>query len=388
MQEGLGTMLYHRLKGDRAIWLIVALLTVLSLLAVYSATGSWAYVKKGGNTEYFLVKQFTLIASGLFLMWVCYRIHYTRYSRLAPVLLVFAIGMLLYTQLFGIEINQAKRWIGIPFTSITFQTSDFAKLALIIFVARSIAKKQDKIKDFNGAFLPIILPIVLVCGLIAPSDLSTAILLFATSFMMMFIGRIDMKYLVFLVMMGMVAFGLLFLVGKLFLPDAIRVDTWEVRVKDFMENKEGSHQIQQAKIAIANGEWFGKGPGQSTQRNFLPAAFSDCIYAVICEEYGLIGGFVVLILYLWLLFRTIAIVTKSPKTFGAMLAVGLGMNIVIQAFANLAVSVHLVPVTGLTLPLVSWGGTSILFTSMTIGIILSVSKYIEQQDKSAPVEAA
>ena len=197
-----------------------------------------------------------------------------------------------------------------------------------------------------------------------------------------------MKYLLFLLMMGMVAFGLLFLVGKLFLPDAIRVDTWEVRVRDFMENKEGSHQIQQAKIAIANGEWFGKGPGQSTQRNFLPAAFSDCIYAVICEEYGLIGGFVVLILYLWLLFRTIAIVTKSPKTFGAMLAVGLGMNIVIQAFANLAVSVHLVPVTGLTLPLVSWGGTSILFTSMTIGIILSVSKYIEQQDKSAPVEQA
>ena len=321
-------------------------------------------------------------------MWLCYRIHYTRYSRLAPMLLIAAIGMLLYTQLFGIEINQAKRWIGIPFTSITFQTSDFAKLALIIFVARSIAKKQDKIKDFNGAFLPIILPIILVCGLIAPSDLSTALLLFATSMMMMFIGRIDMKYLLFLLMMGMVAFGLLFLVGKLFLPDAIRVDTWEVRVRDFMENKEGSHQIQQAKIAIANGEWFGKGPGQSTQRNFLPAAFSDCIYAVICEEYGLIGGFVVLILYLWLLFRTIAIVTKSPKTFGAMLAVGLGMNIVIQAFANLAVSVHLVPVTGLTLPLVSWGGTSILFTSMTIGIILSVSKYIEQQDKSAPVEQA
>lgn len=302
-------------------------------------------------------------------------------------LLIFAIGLLIYTQLFGMEINQAKRWIAIPFTSITFQTSDFAKLALIIFVARSIAKKQDHIKDFNSAFVPIILPIILVCGLIAPSDLSTAILLFVTSFMMMFIGRIDVKYLIFTVMMGMVAFGLLFLVGKMFLPDAIRVDTWEVRVRDFIENQEGSHQIQQAKIAIANGKWFGLGLGKSIQRNFLPAAFSDCIYAVICEEYGLIGGFAVMILYLWLLFRTIAIVTKSPKTFGAMLAVGLGMNIVIQALANLAVSVHLVPVTGLTLPLVSWGGTSILFTSITIGIILSVSKYIEQQQDKSPAPA-
>lgn len=337
-------------------------------------------MSKGGNTEYYLFKQCSLLAIGFVFMYFAYRFNYMSYSKIAPILLLIAVPMLVFTLGFGDNINNAKRWISIPFINQSFQTSDFAKLALIIYIARSIAKKQDVIKDFKSAFVPLIIPIVFVCTLIAPSDLSTAALLFATCMLMMIIGRVSLKYVFLLALLGLAALSFLVLIGSVF-DNLIRVDTWIARVNDFLivdDNSPRNWQINQSKIAIANGGIFGEGPGGSTQRNFLPLAYADFIYAIICEEYGLVGAFTILALYLTILFRCTKMVTRCPKTFGSILAIGLCLNVVIQAFANMAVSVHLLPVTGLTLPLVSMGGTSIIFTCVSLGIILSVSKYVEE----------
>ncbi len=378
MEITFGTTLYNKLRGDKSLWFILAILIALSLLSVYSASGSWAY-RKSGHTEFFFIKQVVNWFIGLVVLYLSYRLHYSRYSQLAPYLLLIAIALLIFTQLFGMEINQARRWIAVPFIGLTFQTSDFAKIALIIFVARSITLRQDNIKDFHSAFIPIMAPIIIVCGLIAPANLSTAALLFATCMVMMFIGRIQLKYILFLLLMGVFVMGLLVLIGTYFLPDLIRVQTWTSRITEFIQSGSGGFQVEQAKIAIANGRWFGLGPGNSLQQNFLPFAYADYIYAIICEEYGLVGAAAVIVLYLWMFVRITSIVTRCPKTFGSLLAMGLGLQLIMQAFANLAVSVNLVPVTGLNLPLISYGGTSMLFTCMTFGIILSVSRYIDIQ---------
>lgn len=347
-----------------------------SLLAVYSSVGSVAYSMRNGDTFGYLIQHFLFLALGGALMYVSYKFHYMQYSRFAPLLLLICIPLLAYTLAFGVELNDARRWIMIPWIDKTFQTSDFAKLALIIYVARSLSLKQDFIKDWKSA-TKIIIPVVIVFLLIAPADLSTAALLFVTCLLMMFVGRVSLKFVGALIVLGIIAFGFLLLLGEM-APESIRVETWMSRIDDFMNNPDGGYQIRQSKIAIAEGGIFGVGPGHSTQRNFLPFPYADFIYAIICEEYGLFGGVLILGLYLWLLFRCVTIVTKCPKTFGAILAMGLCLNLVIQAFANMAVSVHLVPVTGLTLPLVSMGGTSVLFTCISLGIILSVSRYVEE----------
>ena len=365
------------LRGDRTIWLIVFFLVLFSLLAVYSASGSYAFLSNGAAAETYLVKQLLFMGLGLTLMYVAYRLDYIQYSKIAPLLIVITVPLLIYTMMYGTEINDARRWLKIPWMNQSFQTSDFAKLALIIFLAKSIASKQDVIKDFKSAFLPLILPVIIVCGLIAPSDLSTAGLLFMTSILLMFIGRVDMKYILLLVLLGIVLLSLIIIIGSVF-PDIVRLDTWISRINEFFYGADGGYQIQHSKIAIAHGGIIGVGPGKSLEQNYLPYAYADFIYAIIVEEYGLIGGILIIGLYLLLLIQSIRIVTKSPKTFGAMLAMGLTLNIVVQAFANIAVSVHLLPVTGLTLPLVSAGGSSILITSVSLGIILSVSRYVEQ----------
>lgn len=368
--------LYNELKGDMLIWLIVALLASFSLVAIYSSTETLAYKERGGNTEYYIIKHFIILVGGLSFTYICHLMYYMRYSLIAPVLLVSSIVLLICTLLFAPEINEARRWIQIPGTGLTIQPSDFAKIALIIYLARSIAFKQDFIKDFSGAFVPIIVPVLIVCGLIAPADLSSAGILFASCLLMMFIGRVHLKYITILLVLGIFLLAGIIAIGYVF-PDVVRVETWMSRVSEFFNNPEGGYQIQQAKIAIAEGGWFGVGPGQSTQNNYLPYPYADFIYAIICEEYGVLGGAVIILLYLFLVIRCMRLVTKSPKTFGAMLAIGLCLSMVLQAFANVAVSVHLIPVTGLTLPMVSMGGTSIIFTCISFGIILSVSKYIE-----------
>ena len=261
----LGNRITAELRGDRVIWMILAVLSVISILAVYSSTGTIAYKAKGGDTEFYLLKHTVLIFGGLFLAYFCYSIHYKRYSKLAPILILLAIPLLSYTLLFEDAVNQARRWITIPIIDITFQTSDFAKLALITYIARAISAKQEYIEDFQSAFLPIIIPITIICGLIAPADLSSALLLFITCFLMMFIGRVHWKYLIMLVLMGVVLFTFLVTLGQLF-PEFIRSETWISRMSEF--GTDGVYQVEQAKIAIANGEWLGLGPGNSTQRNF------------------------------------------------------------------------------------------------------------------------
>lgn len=365
------------MKGDRVIWMILAVLALFSILAVYSATGSLAYKMRGGNTEAYLIRHGFILMLGLIVAYLAYSVNYMRYKFIAPWLLLISVPLLIYTLGFGEEINNARRWIEVPFIGLTFQTSDFARMALILFVAREITRHNDYIKDFNKAFVPIILPILLVCGLIAPSDLSTSIMLFFTTVLMMFIGRVDLKYIVLLLILGVIVFAALVGIGRMF-PDFVRVETWSSRIKEFITDPDGGYQVMHSKIAIASGEWIGKGPGNSAMRNYLPAPYSDFIYAIICEEYGLVGGFFIMAMFILLLIRTTVLVTKSTKQFGAMMALGLCLSMVVQALANMAVSVNLVPVTGLTLPVVSMGGTSVLFSCLSIGIILSVSRYVEQ----------
>ncbi|WP_235296177.1 FtsW/RodA/SpoVE family cell cycle protein [Portibacter marinus] len=372
------THAYNRLKGDKLIWLIVTILAIFSTLAVYSAVGSMAYKTHGGNTELLLLKQIVFLGVGLFSMYIAYKFDYMFYSRWAPLLLLIAIPLLGYTIFFGPEINEARRWLTIPFLDQRFQTSDFAKLALIIFLARSISRKQEVIKDLKSSFLPLIIPVMIVCGLIMPADLSTAALLFFTCLLMMIIGRVQLKYIFLLFFVGIAVASLVVILGHAF-PEYTRVETWVSRITIFFYggNTDEMWQVNQAKIAIAEGGWFGVMPGNSIQRNYLPYPYADFIYAIICEEYGLIGGLLILALYLLLLIRCTRMVTQCPKTFGAILAMGLCLNIVVQAFANIAVSVNLVPVTGLTLPLVSMGGTSLIMTCISLGVILSVSRYVE-----------
>jgi cell division protein FtsW len=361
--------------------MILALLSIFSILAVYSSTGTIAYKLSGGNTTGYLIKHILILGFGLFLAYLAYLTPYMKFMKLAPWLWLIAFCLLIYTWGFGVEINHARRWIRIPFIGLTFQTSDFAKLALILVVAREITRHKDYIKDFKNAFMPIIMPIIIICGLIAPSDLSTALVLFATCFAMMFIGRVDMKFLGLLILLWVVLFAGLIVLWQ-FAPDIVRVDTWSTRISEFLSDRaEGSFQNQQAKIAIANGELFGLGPGNSIQRNYLPTPYADFIYAVFTEEYGLIGSMFLLSLYVLLFFRVTRLVTISEKSFGAMVAVGLSLNIVIQALCNMGIATHLLPVGGLTLPMVSWGGTSVLFTCLFFGIILSVSRYIENANE-------
>jgi len=375
---------YSELRGDSVIWMIVALLAMFSIIIVYSATGTLAFKYYKGDTSGFLLKQIGLLGLGLFLTYVCYLLHPKRYSKMAATLFLISIPLLVYTLAAGVGINQARRWIEVPFTSLTFQTSDFAKIALLMYLAKALSI-SDYIKDFNSAFMPIIVPVIIICGLIAPADGSTAALLFLTCMMMMFIGRVDLKYIVLLIMCGVVLFAFLFIMGNIF-PEIVRVETWSSRIRDFWYSEDGGYQVQQSKMAIASGGVFGEGPGNSIIRNYLPSPYADFIYAIICEEYGMIGGMGIIGLYLLLLFRVARLVTVSNKGFGAMLALGLALSIVIQALANVAVAVHLLPVTGLTLPMVSYGGTSLIFTCISFGIILSVSKNIQKITEPEPEE--
>ncbi|MEO5673537.1 MAG: FtsW/RodA/SpoVE family cell cycle protein [Chitinophagales bacterium] len=378
--------LFQKTGGDRYIWLVVIFLSIISMLAVYSSTGSLAFKYKGGDMEYYMIRQFGMIALGIFLMYIAHKINYTFYSRIAQLLLFVSVPLLFLTLIFGIEINDARRWLTIPLVNISFQTSDLAKLALIMYLARALAKNQGNIKDLKTGFLPVMLPVLAVCALIAPSNLSTAAILFATCVLLMFIGRVNMKYIAILAITGIALLGLIILIAE-FTSIHVRADTWASRLQDFFGNGTEQYQVQQAKIAIANGGVFGVGPGNSTQRNFLPSPYSDFIYAIIVEEYGFIGAIALVVLYLFFLLRCIKLFVKCPGAFGAFLAVGLSFGLVVQALINMGVVVHLLPTTGVTLPFVSMGGTSLWFTSVAIGIILSVSRNVEEENEDEPATA-
>jgi cell division protein FtsW len=394
---GMSDNLVSKTRGDKFIWAIVVILTLASLLLVYSSTGSLAY-RMSKSTESYLFKQFAFIILGLIIIYFAHRINYAIYSRVALILFLASIPLLLYTLLFGVQLNAGSRWIKLPVINMTFQTSDLAKLALFMYMSRQLSRKQNVIKDFKKGFLPIIVPVAIICILIAPANLSTAILIFGTSLMLMFIGRVSTKHILYT--LGIAALPIIFLISIAMatydtkthetkkLPAIIsagRIPTWISRIQTFIYSKkeddnDKQYQINQAKIAIANGGWVGKGPGNSEQRNFLPHSYSDFIYAIIIEEYGLLGGALIVFIYLLFLYRCIRVYRKCPYAFGAFLALALSFTLVIQAIANMGVNVNLFPNTGVTLPLVSMGGSSFLFTCLAIGIILSVARNVEQQE--------
>jgi cell division protein FtsW len=370
-------------KGDPVIWAVILLLSIFSLLAVYSSTGSLAYKYQGGNTSYYILKHATILLMGLVITYVTHLIPYKYFSRISQMLLYISIPLLLVTLLYGVTRNQAARWLQLPGIGLTVQTSDIAKLAIVMYTARILAKKQDNIKDFKGAFRPVITPLLLVCALVMPANLSTSMLIFATVFILMFIGRVRISYL-----LGMVGVIVL-LVGSLIAVALSndwggRVGTWKNRIENYVNpdpEAEDNYQVTQSKIALVSGGLVKLRPGKSIQRNFLPHPYSDFIYAIIIEEYGLLGGLFVLILYLYLLFRAAVLARKSPRTFPAFLAIGLAVMITFQALINMGVVVNLLPVTGQPLPMISMGGSSLLFTCIALGIIQSVSRGIKNQQE-------
>ncbi len=372
---------FSKLRGDKWIWIIVIILSGWSLLAVYSSVGTLAY-KEGKGTELYLVKHFSIIAVGLILMYLSHKLDYKWYAGISKLLMIITIPLLLYTLIFGSTVNDASRWVTIPVINQTFQTSDLAKLALITFLARMLSRKQEEIKDVRKSFVPIMGAVCAVFVLIAWANLSTALMLFGVSVLLLLIGRISFRQIAVVCAGGGVLLLLVVFLGPRRATYVSRIEgffkTEEVTTgaTSFQEDK--NYQANNAKIAIATGGVFGKGPGNSVQRNVLPHPYSDFIFAIIIEEYGTVGGVVLLFLYLALMYRCIRIVTMSPRAFGAFLAAGLGFSLTIQALANMAVAVGLGPVTGVPLPLVSMGGTSILFTSIALGIILSVSRNIEE----------
>lgn len=367
--------IFEHIGGDKTIWMIVLILSFISLLAVYSSTGTLAYKYQGGHTEFYLFKHLSILVMGIGLMYLAHLIPYKYFSRISQLLIFISIPLLLLTLITGTNLNEASRWLTLPVINISFQTSDLAKLALIMYVARLLAKKQEEIKDLKQAFVPIMVPIILTTGLILPANFSTAAVLFATSLVLLFIGRINFKYIIGIIGIGVIGFLLLLMIAKVNPNILPRLDTWVARFESFSDkDSEGNYQADQAKIAIATGNFFGKMPGNSVQRNFLPHPYSDFIFAIIVEEYGLIGASIILMLYLIFFYRSVKIASNSPGTFGAFLSIGLAFSLVFQAMINMMVAVNLLPVTGQPLPLLSMGGTSIWFTSISIGIILSVSK--------------
>jgi len=389
-------------KGDQVIWGLVVLLTLVSLLAVYSSTGLLAYKKYKGNTEAYLIKQVGFIIFGIAMVYFAHRVNYKYYSRIAQIAFLLSIPLLIYTLFFGVKMNEGSRWIKLPIINMTLQSSDFAKLALFMYLSRGISKRQDQIKHLFKGYLPLILPVVLICGLIAPANLSNALLLGASCLMLLFIGRASLKHLLATVGIALIPLVMLILaaisqhdrkasavveaevVATSGSALTARVSTWVKRVENFIygsnDINDDAYQVNQAKIAISKGGLLGVGPGRSTTRDFLPQAYNDFIYAIIIEEYGIAGGAFILFVYLVFLYRCIRIFKRCPYAFGAFLALGLSFTLAIQAMANMAVTVNLFPVTGVTLPLVSMGGTSFIFTCISIGIILSVARHVEQQE--------
>ncbi len=382
--------IFDILQGDRGIWIIVFILGIFSLFAVYSATGTLAYKQFGGNTQYFLLRHSVFMLLSLGVMYLIHMVRYTRLLRLSKLLFYIAIPLLIYTIVGGMTLNQASRWITVPVLNLSFQTSDFAKLALMMYLATLIASKQQVIHDVKKGFQRVVVPILLVTVLILPSDFSTAALIFVSSIILLYIGRVQMKHLLSLAGIGILALTFFILIVMVSDSES-RIGTWKSRIESYIDDDGGSFQSNQAKIAIASGGIMGKGLGHSVQRNILPHPYSDFIFAIIIEETGLIGAFIIIFLYLILFYRTAAIVKQCKRVGPALLVAGMMILMVMQAFVHMGVSVGILPVTGQTLPFVSMGGTSLLISSVQMGIILSVSRSLQKekrqpQEKPEPVE--
>ncbi|MFD2543425.1 FtsW/RodA/SpoVE family cell cycle protein [Lacinutrix gracilariae] len=375
--------LFKNIKGDRLIWALAALLAIFSFLPVYSAASNLAYVGGTGNTFSFFIKHFMHLFLGFVIMYGVHKIPYRYFRGLSMIMIPVVLVLLVVTMLQGttIEGANASRWIQIPIVNMSFQTSTLAAVVLMVYVARYMSKIHDKKITFVETILPLWVPVFLVLILILPANFSTAAIIFVMTIILVFLGGYPLRYLAVIIGSGIFALMLFVLIAKAF-PDAMpnRIDTWMSRIESFSngEDTEADYQIEKAKIAIASGGIQGVGPGKSIQKNFLPQSSSDFIFAIIVEEYGLMGGLLLMILYMWLLFRILIVAQKSDTVFGKLLVLGVGLPIVFQALINMAVAVELFPVTGQTLPLVSSGGTSIWMTCLAIGIVLSVSAKREE----------
>ncbi|MGB3870787.1 MAG: FtsW/RodA/SpoVE family cell cycle protein [Flavobacteriales bacterium] len=378
--DRMNNLFNDHLKGDRTIWMVALLLGVTSLLAVYSAS-SWMGWRHDGGTFRILVKHGMMLIAGGGIMYAASKLKYTVYSRLSQILLGATIGLLLLTLLVGANVNGASRWLAIPGVGITFQTSDLARVVIMVYLARVLGRHREEQWTFREVVLKLILPVGAVCGFILPANFSTAALLFGTCMILMFIGQVPIRHMLSVGGIAAAVFGLLLVVSKANPELLPRLETWQSRlVNHGGDDRDSNYQVNNAKIAIVHGGFLPNGPGTGTSRNFMPHPESDMIYAFIIEEYGsIIGGMGVLLLYLILLSRAMRIANRCEKPFGALVAVGLALSLVLQALVNMAVGVNLVPVTGQPLPLVSMGGTSMWFTCLSLGIILSVSRSVYDQ---------
>tara|TARA_B110001469_G_scaffold62085_1_gene59570 strand:+ start:137 stop:1330 length:1194 start_codon:yes stop_codon:yes gene_type:complete len=381
---------FDNIKGDRIIWAIAALLAIFSFLPVYSAASNLAYIGSGSNTFSYFIKHFVHLFLGFSIIYGVHKIPYRYFRGLSMVMIPVVLILLIITMLQGATIGgaNASRWIRVPIVGFTFQPSTLAALVLMVYVARYLSKVKDEVITFKESVLPLWFPVFIVLVLILPANFSTAALIFSMVILLTYVGGYPFKYLAIIIGSGVVVLALFVLTAKAF-PDLMpnRVDTWTSRISSFVDSEvtQEDYQIEKAKIAIATGGVQGLGPGKSVQKNFLPQSSSDFIFAIIIEEYGLIGGIFLLILYLWLLFRIVIVAQKSDSVFGKLLAIGVGIPVIFQALVNMGVAVQLFPVTGQTLPLISSGGTSIWVTCLALGIVLSVSAK-RDEDKNKEVD--
>jgi len=377
MMVSISTLIKENLKGDYQIWTLVAAFSLISIVVVFSATGKMAIMSNGGTLS-FLFKHSSLVIMGLVTMFFFHQIDYHKYAQFSNVGVILSILMLIYTYKYGVSINDARRWLRLPLIGMTFMPSDLAKLSLISNLAAMLAKRQH-VQYAIQELWPMIIKIILVCACIALTNVSTAVLLFLTCFLLMYFGRVPTEYLAVLIAGIFLAASLLVMTGT-----GSRIKTARSRITNYIQgikgkkekdaDKQSSYQIDRSFYAIANGGLFGKGPGRSQQRYFLSQADSDFVYAIIIEEWGFIGGFTVLCMYLWLLYRGMKAVDSSGRAFGGLLSAGLTFSLVIQALVNMGVATGLGPVTGQPLPMLSMGGSSLIFTGMTVGIIIAVSR--------------
>jgi|TARA_B110000977_G_scaffold64862_1_gene88286 cell division protein FtsW len=369
--------IFQHIKGDRTIWAIFAALAIFSFMPVYSASTNLVYVVGAGSTFGYLVKHMVLLIMGFAVLYGVHKIPYRYFSGGSVLMMPIVIVLLIYTLAQGTMISgaNASRWIRIPFVGIGFQTSTLAGLVLMVFVARYLARNKEKEIIFKQSLIQLWLPVGLVLFLILPANFSTTAIIFTMILVLVFVGGYPLKYIGFILATGILALSFFVLIAKAF-PDVMpnRVQTWQSRIVSFSsaEGKD-AYQVEKAKIAIATGGSLGVGPGKSIQKNFLPQSSSDFIYAIIVEEYGLLGAVLVIFIYFLLLFRVFVVLRTTSTVFGMLLVIGVGLPIVFQATINMAVATSLFPVTGQTLPLISSGGTSIWMTCFALGMILSVS---------------
>lgn len=381
--------LINNLKGDKGIWSFVMLLALISFMPVFSASSNLVYVVGKGSTIGYLMKHLVHVFIGFALIYFVHKVPYHYYKGISQIALPIVGLLLIYTFFQGTVIDgaNASRWIKVPFIGVTFQTSALAAIVLMIYVARYLAKVHDKEITFKASFFELWVPVFCILALILPANFSTAALIFSMVCMLVYVGKYPLRYLGIIIGIGVAMLTMFVLFAKAF-PDAMpnRVDTWMNRIDRFTsdEPNEDDYQIEKAKIAIASGQIYGLGPGKSVQKNFLPQSSSDFIFAIIIEEYGLIGGLGVIFLYLMLFFRFLVTAHKARSLFGKLLIVGLGFPIIFQALINMGVAVELLPVTGQTLPLISSGGSSVWMTCISIGIIISVTK--KEEEIAAEIE--